>query len=113
MTLRESCRSIKRRSAQVIKKALMSYVLLSSSRALLQDTRPHRNLVAIQLFSISEGEVAERKAIQAHRSKNYHECIEQATVVLQTATHSVDMRELRVTCSLNEGDVDRAVGDLT
>lgn len=65
------------------------------------------------LFSITEGEVASKKAQKAHKDKKYEECIEQATHALTTASHSIPIRELRVDCAMAHGDLEQAIGDLT
>ena len=65
-----------------------------------------------QLFSISEGEVATKKAQQASKAKKYEECIEQATNALATASHAIWIRELRSACALASGDVEQAIGDM-
>ncbi|EPQ59851.1 hypothetical protein GLOTRDRAFT_71540 [Gloeophyllum trabeum ATCC 11539] len=65
------------------------------------------------MMSVSEGESAEKKARQAAKSHLWTLCEEESSIALRTATHSVDLRQLRVQCSLQAGDVESAVGDLT
>ncbi|KAG8898217.1 hypothetical protein FRB99_007594, partial [Tulasnella sp. 403] len=65
------------------------------------------------LFGISEGEVAAGRAFQAHRQKKWDNCLEQSTLAIGTASHSISLREIRADCALMVGDVEFAVGDLT
>ncbi|KAF8313190.1 TPR-like protein [Clavulina sp. PMI_390] len=65
------------------------------------------------LFSITEGEVATKKAQQAAKANKYDECIEQSTNALTTASHATWLRELRVECAIANGDLEQAIGDLT
>ncbi|KAI5120754.1 hypothetical protein M0805_007828 [Coniferiporia weirii] len=64
------------------------------------------------LFAVSEGEVADRKAVQNKRAGLHQECVDSATEALRTATHSAELRELRAECALEAGDAQQAVGDL-
>ncbi|KDQ52052.1 hypothetical protein JAAARDRAFT_184645 [Jaapia argillacea MUCL 33604] len=65
------------------------------------------------MFGVSESEQAEKKARQAKRASLWTLCEEEASTALRTAMHSVELRHLRVDCSLRAGDVEGAVGDLT
>ncbi|KZT63888.1 hypothetical protein DAEQUDRAFT_741652 [Daedalea quercina L-15889] len=65
------------------------------------------------LYSISEGEASAKKAAQAMKAKLWNACVEAASTALLTASHSVELRQQRVDCSLAAGDVDAAIGDLT
>lgn len=64
-------------------------------------------------MSVGEGEAAEKKARQARQAGLWTLCEEESSIALRTATHSVELRQLRVDCSLQAGDVEGAVGDLT
>ncbi|KAI0786545.1 hypothetical protein C8Q75DRAFT_799705 [Abortiporus biennis] len=65
------------------------------------------------LMSISEAEMASKKAKQAMRAKLWTACAESASTALATASHSIELRQLRVDCSIASTDVEGAVGDLT
>ncbi|KAH9928916.1 uncharacterized protein B0H18DRAFT_1117733 [Fomitopsis serialis] len=65
------------------------------------------------LYSISEGEMAAKKASQAMKAKLWNACVEAASTALLTASHSAELRQQRADCSLAAGDVEAAVGDLT
>lgn len=65
------------------------------------------------LSGISEGETSSNKALEAHRKKKWDLCVEEASKAIQTASHSVTLRETRAECALVTGDMDAAVGDLT
>jgi len=65
------------------------------------------------LFDISEGELATKKAHSSRRSSNWPLCVDHATKALQSATHSVALRELRAECALAYGDVEQTTADLT
>jgi DnaJ homolog subfamily C member 3 len=65
------------------------------------------------LFGISEGEVAAKKAKAAHKAENFPLCIEEASKALHTATHSASLRNIRLECAMQTGDLEQAVGDLT
>jgi len=65
------------------------------------------------LFSISEGELAAKKAGQALRAKLWTACVEAASTALKTASHSAELRQQRADCALAAGDIEGAVGDLT
>ncbi|GJJ08015.1 hypothetical protein Clacol_002222 [Clathrus columnatus] len=65
------------------------------------------------LFSISQAEVATKKAQQAQKSKQWEVCRDDASTALQTATHSTVLRSLRANCALQTGDIDQVVADLT
>ncbi|KAI0075431.1 DnaJ-domain-containing protein [Panus rudis PR-1116 ss-1] len=65
------------------------------------------------LMSVSEGEIAARKANQAKKAKLWTACVEAASTAIATATHSLDLRQLRAECALASGDIESAVGDLT
>ncbi|PCH41800.1 DnaJ-domain-containing protein [Wolfiporia cocos MD-104 SS10] len=65
------------------------------------------------LFSISEGELAAKKAAQAMKAKLWTACEEAASTAIQTASHSAELRQQRADCALAAGDIQGAVGDLT
>ena len=64
------------------------------------------------VFEVSEGETAAKKAKQSRKAGLYQACVEAATDALKTATHSVQLRQLRADCALEAGDVQQAVGDM-
>jgi DnaJ homolog subfamily C member 3 len=65
------------------------------------------------MFAISEAEAASEKARRAGKAQLWSSCSESASMALKTASHSVEMRQLRAECSLTGGDVESAIGDLT
>ena len=65
------------------------------------------------LFGVSEAEMASKKAYQAMRAKLWTACVEASTTALQTASHSVDLRQQRANCAIAAGDIESAVGDMT
>lgn len=65
------------------------------------------------LLSVSEGELAAKKAKQAMRAKLWQACVEAASTALGQASHSTDLRQLRADCAIASGDIEGAVGDLT
>ena len=65
------------------------------------------------LASVSDGEVAAKKATQAQRAKLWTACTDAATQALRTASHSLEIRQQRADCSLAAGDIEGGVGDLT
>ena len=65
------------------------------------------------LFGVSEAEMAAKKAYQAMRAKLWQACVEASSTALQTASHSIDLRQQRAHCAIAAGDIESAVGDLT
>ncbi|OBZ65503.1 DnaJ subfamily C member 3 [Grifola frondosa] len=65
------------------------------------------------MMSITEGELAAKKAGQAMRAKLWTACVEAASTALATASHSLELRRQRADCALAAGDIESAVGDLT
>ncbi|KAI0337169.1 TPR-like protein [Trametopsis cervina] len=65
------------------------------------------------LFGVSEAEMAAKKAHQAMRANLWNACVEASSTALQTASHSVPLRQQRADCAVAAGDVESAVGDLT
>lgn len=65
------------------------------------------------LIGVTEAELAGKKAGQAMRAKLWTACEEAASTALQTASHSVGLRQLRADCALAAGNVESAAGDLT
>ncbi|KZT38740.1 TPR-like protein [Sistotremastrum suecicum HHB10207 ss-3] len=65
------------------------------------------------LFAISEAEVSFKQARSASKTKQWDTCTEKATKTLETATHNVELRHLRLDCALQKGDIEQAVADLT
>lgn len=64
------------------------------------------------LFQISEAEMAWKKAEGAKRAGLWTACVEAASLALQVATHSPEVRETRAECGVAGGDIELAVGDL-
>jgi|ERR1700722_5968003 len=65
------------------------------------------------LSSISEGETAAKKAVQAQKAQLWTACTDATSQALKTASHSVDIRQQRAECALASGDLEGAVADLT
>lgn len=65
------------------------------------------------LFGVSEAEIAAKKAQQTMRAKLWTACVEASSTALHTASHSVELRQLRANCAIAAGDIESAVGDLT
>ncbi|KAG5640914.1 hypothetical protein DXG03_006673 [Asterophora parasitica] len=63
--------------------------------------------------NINAGQELERKMEKERESQLWNACIESASTALRSASHSIDIRSVRVECALAAGDVDSAVGDLT
>lgn len=64
-------------------------------------------------MTISEGEMAIKKAVQAKKAKLWQACSEAASTALATASYSTDLRLLRADCALASGDIESAIGDFT
>jgi DnaJ family protein C protein 3 len=56
--------------------------------------------VKLLLVSVLEGEVAAKKAVQAQKAQLWTVCMEAATEALRTASHSLEIRQEQVDCSL-------------
>lgn len=69
--------------------------------------------LVFQLFAISEAEVSFKQARSASKAKQWDTCTEKATKTLETSTHNVELRHLRLDCALQKGDIEQAVADLT
>jgi DnaJ family protein C protein 3 len=65
------------------------------------------------LASITEGETAAKKVVQAQNAQLWTACTEAASQALKTASHSLEIRQQRAECALAAGDFEGAVGDLT
>ncbi|KAH8105446.1 hypothetical protein BXZ70DRAFT_1070055 [Cristinia sonorae] len=78
-------------------------------------TTKFKNDQSIQevLLTVSEGELAAKKAKQAMKAKLWQACVEAASTALGAASHSIDIRQLRADCAIASGDIEGAVGDLT
>lgn len=55
---------------------------------------------------------AAKKARKARKQKAYPLCVQHATKALETGPNSIEMREVRVACAEQMGDVDAVYGDL-
>ncbi|EMD31819.1 hypothetical protein CERSUDRAFT_119389 [Gelatoporia subvermispora B] len=64
------------------------------------------------IYSISDAEILAKKTTQAMRAQLWTACVETASTALQTASHSVELRQQRAHCALAAGDIEGAVGDL-
>jgi len=65
------------------------------------------------LFGLAHGEKNHKEALLAKKASNWDGCIEQASGALESASHSIPIRQLRIDCALEKGDVDQAVADMT
>jgi len=65
------------------------------------------------LFGIAHGEKNYKEALLAKKAAHWDGCIEQASGALESASHSISIRQLRIDCALEKGDVDQAVADMT
>lgn len=65
------------------------------------------------LFGLAHGEKNHKEALLAQKANQWDGCIEQATAALESASHSVSIREMRIECALEKGDVDQAAADMT
>jgi tetratricopeptide (TPR) repeat protein len=65
------------------------------------------------MFSVSDGEIATKKAKSAQKAGKWDDCIETTTTALQTATYSSDLRQQRADCALASGDIEQAIADMT
>jgi len=65
------------------------------------------------MFSVSDGEVASKKATSAQKAGKWNECVEHATTALQAGAYSASLRQQRADCALAAGDIEQAVADLT
>lgn len=65
------------------------------------------------LMSVTEGEIAAKKANQAKRARLWTACVEAASTALAVASYSTELRQLRIDCALASTDIESAVGDLT
>ncbi|KAG6847927.1 hypothetical protein H0H93_004826 [Arthromyces matolae] len=63
--------------------------------------------------SITTGVEMEAKMEKERSAQLWNACVESASAALRSASHSIDIRSVRVECALAAGDVDSAVGDLT
>jgi DnaJ family protein C protein 3 len=62
--------------------------------------------------SLNVAEGASKSAFSASEEKKWDQCIVQATKALEVGTNSAELRELRVDCATELGDVDAVYGDL-
>lgn len=65
------------------------------------------------LADMTEAEKAAKKASQAKKAQLWTACMESASQALKTASHSLEMRQVRAECALASGDIEGAIGDLT
>lgn len=52
-------------------------------------------------------------ALRAQEAQSWSKCIEHVTGALEVGTSSIELRELRLACEEEAGDVDGVYGDLT
>ena len=83
--------------------------------SLKEYTTKNKNDPAAQeiLISVTEAELAAKKASQAMRAQLWTACEEAASTALLTASHSVGLRQQRADCALAAGNIESAAGDLT
>ncbi|KAG6830798.1 hypothetical protein H0H92_014647 [Tricholoma furcatifolium] len=63
--------------------------------------------------NIRVGMEMESKMERERGAQLWNACVESASAALRSASHSIEIRSVRVECALGAGDVDSAVGDLT
>ncbi|KAK4685242.1 hypothetical protein P7C73_g4911, partial [Tremellales sp. Uapishka_1] len=63
--------------------------------------------------AVANAEVFANVAHKAARDKSWTVCVERATGALEVGPNSADLRDLRVKCSIELGDVDAVYGDLS
>ncbi|KAK1926612.1 putative Co-chaperone [Papiliotrema laurentii] len=63
--------------------------------------------------SITQASAASKSAHKSAKGKHWQACVDHATKALEVGPNSVEMRQLRVECSTQLGDVEAAYGDLT
>lgn len=61
---------------------------------------------------MGEAEIAATQARKAKKGRAYPLCVQHATRALETGPNSIEMREVRVACAEQMGDVDAVYGDL-
>ncbi|KAK0448228.1 hypothetical protein EV421DRAFT_1786383 [Armillaria borealis] len=72
------------------------------------------DVAAVDLMKeLTEGETITKKVEQERKAHLWNACVESASAALKTASHSVELRQMRAECSLAAGDFEGAVGDLT
>lgn len=72
------------------------------------------DVAAVDLMKeLTEGETVTKKVDQERKAHLWNACVESASAALKTASHSVELRQMRAECSIAAGDFEGAVGDLT
>lgn len=66
-----------------------------------------------QAHAISQAGHAAGQARQNSKKKQWQGCVDHATRALETGPNSAEMRELRVECATQLGDIEAVYGDLT
>ncbi|ODN75197.1 hypothetical protein L202_06395 [Cryptococcus amylolentus CBS 6039] len=59
------------------------------------------------------GEAAEKSAVQASKQKKWQVCVDHSTKALEVGPSSTSLRQLRVDCATELGDINTVYGDLT
>lgn len=65
-----------------------------------------------ELVELSEAETAAAAAIEALKSENWDDCVNQAGVAIVIAPRSVSLREMRSNCRFARGEIEEGMGDL-
>jgi DnaJ homolog subfamily C member 3 len=65
------------------------------------------------LAQISEAELAWKNAERARKAGLWTSCVDSASMALQVASHSTDVRGTRAECGISGGDMELGIGDLT
>jgi DnaJ family protein C protein 3 len=66
----------------------------------------------MQAEAVKVAAAASAAAHKAEKSRKWDGCVEHATKALETGPNSAELRELRVRCATELGDVEAVYGDL-
>ena len=66
-----------------------------------------------ELGNLQEAENAAKAAKDAAKKRNWDECVTQASAAIMTAVGALDLRNLRVRCRFEKGEVTEALSDLS
>lgn len=69
-------------------------------------------MLIIQARAVGEAAKSLRLAKTSHKNKAYAHCVEHSTKALEVAPNSIEIRELRLACTEELGDIDAIYGDL-
>lgn len=65
-----------------------------------------------ELNTLGEAEQGARAAKEASKHKDWDTCVTQASIAIMTAISALDLRNLRVRCRFEKGEITEALGDL-